>query len=82
MAKWTQERYNEMKKLFDDNKITKKDRAQFEVASHLRWLRHQEKIIATDEQIVDAVNQKVDWVATFEKGVNWTAEDEKFYNKK
>ena len=74
MARFSQERYDELKALFDANKIDKKTRAQFEVASHLRWLRHAQKIICTDEQIIQAVNQEVDW-RMFEKGPNWKDTD-------
>lgn len=59
MAKFNMDRYNEIKALCDEHKITRKDRAAFEVASTLRYYRHCRYIDCTDEQIVAVVNQEM-----------------------
>lgn len=71
MARFSQERYDELKALFDANKIDKKTRAQFEVASTLRYYRHCKYIEATDDQIVAVVNQEMS-KQELSKGENYT----------
>ena len=75
--KFTQDKYDKIKALCDEHKITRKDRAAFEVVSHLRWMRHAEKIVCSDSEIIQVVNGELDW-RNFEKGPNYTDVDDKY----
>lgn len=71
MAKFTNEKYEQIKKLLADNKVDSKTLAQYAVYKKLRYLRHREEIDCTDEEIEAYVNQQIKF-EDLRKGPNWT----------
>ena len=74
MSKFSQEKYDKIKQLLEENKITSKDLAGYTVAKQLRHMRHQKKIVCTDEEIIDVVNYERDR-KTLERGENYKEGD-------
>lgn len=60
MSKFSQEKYDKIKQILEANKITSKDLAGYTVLKNLRYLRHQRKIEATDEELISVVNYERD----------------------
>ena len=71
MASFNNERYEEIKKILNDNKISSKDLAQYSVYKRLKYLRHRQEIDCTDEEIEAYVNQQIKF-EDLRKGQNWT----------
>lgn len=74
MTNFSMEKYNQIKQLLEDNKITSKDLAGYTVLKNLRHLRYQRKIEATDEELIAVVNYERDR-KTLQHGENYVEGD-------
>lgn len=53
---FSMEKYEEIKKLLEDNKISSKDLDKYIQTKALRYQRYKEEIVATDDEIIAFVN--------------------------
>lgn len=53
---FTMEKYEEIKKLLEDNKVSSKDLDKYIQTKALRYQRYREEIVATDDEIIAFVN--------------------------
>lgn len=74
MAKFNMEMYDKIKAVLEENKITSKDLASYTVAKQLRYMRHQNKIVCSDEEIIEVVNYERDR-KTLQHGENYVEGD-------